>query len=123
MTIRLERLYAALAAADFDAYVASQRPNQLYWIKSAEPVSDLPNAAYLLLAADGDVIFPGQAFVYACRDNLPGYAIAPTEVGTASPTIQLVEHLMRRGYRRIVMDPLGRAAEDELPRGAAQHRD
>jgi Xaa-Pro aminopeptidase len=114
MTPRLERLYTALAAEGFDAYIAVRRPNQLYWIRSAEPVSDLPNAAYLLLAPDGDMIFPGQAFIYACRDNLPGYAIAPTEVGTPPPVVHLVEHLLRRGYRRIVMDSLGRQAEDDL---------
>ena len=114
MTVRLERLYSALAEAGFDAYVASQRPNQLYWLKSEDPISDLPNAAFLLFSADGDMVFPGQPFYYACRDHLPGYAIAPTEVGAPNATAFLGEHVARRGYRRLVMDPMARAAEDAL---------
>src|SRR5688500_16312619 len=120
MSERLPRLLAALEAAGFDAYVAGQRANQLYWIDSAEPVSDLPNAAYLLLSKDARVIFPGQPFYYACVEHLPGYEIAPTEVGAPTAQAQLIEQIGRRGLRRIVLDSMGREAEESL-RAALPH--
>jgi len=114
MTNRRARLLAALAATGYDAYIAAQRPNQLYWLASPEPVSDLPNAAYFLLAPQGDVVFPGQPFLFACRDHLPNYEIAPTAVGAPPAKAFLVDMIRARGYRRVVLDPLGRAQEDEL---------
>jgi Xaa-Pro aminopeptidase len=114
MADRLTRLATALSDAGHDAYVASQRANQLYWTESAEPVSDLPNAAFMLLAQDAKVIFPGPAFYYACVDHLPNYEIAPTEVGAPSAQAQLIDQIARRGYRRLVLDSMGRETEENL---------
>ena len=114
MTSRLTRLTTALTDAGYDAYIATQRANQLYWTDSAEPVSDLPNVAYMLLAADARVIFPGPAFYYACVEHLPNYEIAPTEVGAPSAQAQLVEQIARRGYRRVVLDTMGSDAQEKL---------
>ncbi len=114
MTDRFTRLYQALAAAGYDAYIASQRSNQLYWTESAEPVSDLPNVAYMLLSADAKIIFPGPAFYYACVEHLPNYEIAPTEVGAPSVQTQLIEQIIKRGYRRIVLDSTNRENEETL---------
>lgn len=117
MSDRLNRLTAALDDAGYDAYIATQRPNQLYWTESAEPVSDMPNAAYLLLSKNAQVIFPGQPFYFACKDHLSHYEIAPTEVGSPSAQAQLIDQIKQRGYRRVVLDGAGREAEEAL-RGA-----
>jgi Xaa-Pro aminopeptidase len=114
MTSRLTRLTTALTDAGYDAYIATQRANQLYWTDSTEPVSDLPNAAYMLLAADAQVLFPGPAFYYACVEHLPNYEIAPTEVGAPSAQAQLTEQIARRGYRRVVLDTMGCDAQEKL---------
>jgi Xaa-Pro aminopeptidase len=114
MNDRFSRLHDALAAAGYDAYVATQRPNQLYWTESDEPVSDLPNAAAMLLTASARVIFPGAPFYYACIEHLPNYEIAPTEVGAPSAQEQLVDHITRRGYRHIVLDSASRDQEETL---------
>ena len=114
MNHRFERLTTALSEAGYDAYIASQRANQLYWTESREPVSDLPNAAYMLLAPAAKVIFPGAPFFYACVEHLPNYEIAPTEVGAASAQAQLIEQITRRGFQRVVMDSTSRENEDTL---------
>lgn len=114
MSDRFDRLYQALAAAGYDAYIATQRSNQLYWTESAEPVSDLPNAAYLLLAANAKVVFPGAPFYYGCVEHLPNYEIAPTEVGAPSAQAQLVEQITQRGYKRVVFDTTSRENEETL---------
>src|SRR5215213_421817 len=99
MNDRFVRLHKALADAGYDAYVATQRSNQLYWTESADPVSDLPNIAYMLLAPNTKVIVPGAPFYYAVVEHLPNYEIAPTEVGSPSALDQLVDQISRRGYR------------------------
>jgi Xaa-Pro aminopeptidase len=114
MSDRFDRLYQALAAAGYDAYVATQRSNHLYWTESAEPVSDFPNAAYLLLAANAKVVFPGAAFYYGCVEHLPNYEIAPTELGEPSAQEQLVKQIVQRGYKRVVLDSATRESEDTL---------
>ncbi|MCC6458101.1 MAG: aminopeptidase P family protein [Caldilineaceae bacterium] len=114
MADRLTRLTTALSSAGYDAYIATQRPNQLYWTDSAEPVSDLPNAAFMLLSADAQVIFPGPAFYYACVEHLPNYEIAPTEVGSPSAQTQLIDQIAQRGYRRLVLDSMGSETEKNL---------
>ena len=114
MNHRFTRLHEALSDAGYDAYIATQRANQLYWTESREPVSDLPNAAYMLLAPDAKVVFPGAPFYYACVEHLPNYEIAPTEVGAATAQAQLVEQINQRGYRRVVMDATSRENEESL---------
>jgi Xaa-Pro aminopeptidase len=114
MNNRFTRLHQALADAGYDAYIATQRANQLYWTESAEPISDLPNVAYMLLGNDARVVFPGAPFYYACVEHLPNYEIAPTEVGAASAQTQLIEQIARRGYRRLVLDPTSRENEETL---------
>jgi Xaa-Pro aminopeptidase len=103
-----------LAEAGYDAYIATQRANQLYWTESADPISDLPNAAYMLLGPAAKVVFPGAPFYYACVEHLPHYEIAPTEVGAPSAQAQLVEQIATRGYKRIVLDSANRENEDAL---------
>jgi Xaa-Pro aminopeptidase len=114
MNDRFVRLTQALAAAGYDAYVATQRSNQLYWTESDDPVSDLPNASYMLLAPDAKVIVPGQPFYYTVVEHLPHYEIAATEVGGPTAQAQLVEQIQQRGYHRVVMDSTSRENEDTL---------
>ena len=114
MSARLLRLTGALEAAEADAFVASQRPNQLYFVTAAEPVSDLPPVAYVLLAPPDLVIVPGAPFYYACRDHLPGVELAHTEVGGLDTTAALAAEIQRRGYRHVVMDAMSRETEADL---------
>src|SRR5262245_55482885 len=114
MSDRFLRLDQALAAARYDAYVATQRSNQLSWTESAEPDSDLPNVAYMLLGGGAKLILPGQAFYYGVVEHLPHYEIAPTEVGAPSAQAQLVEQIKRRGLCRLVFDATIRENEENL---------
>lgn len=111
---RLRRLDEARGGAGAQAYVATQRANQLYLVDSANPVSDLPPVSAILFSDEEPLIFPGAPFYYACRDHLPNYALAPTLVGAPSVWTQLAAELRRRGLRRVVIDPIPAAAEAEL---------
>ena len=114
MNNRFVRLNHALQEAGYDAYVATQRANQLYWTESADPVSDMPNAAYLMVGPTSKVVFPGAPFYYTCLEHLPDYEIAPTEVGTPPAQDQLVSQIKTRGYRRVVLDPTSCENEETL---------
>jgi len=114
MNDRFARLNQALSAAGYDAYLATQRPNQLYWTESPEPVSDLPNVAYMLLAPNTKVIVPGQAFYLSVVEHLPNYEIAVTEVGTSPAPAQLADQIKQRGFHRVVFDATNRENEDNL---------
>lgn len=114
MNNRFVRLNKALHDAGYDAYVASQRANQLYWTESADPVSDMPNAAYLMVGPTAKVVFPGASFYHTCVEHLPTYEIAPTDVGTPSAQEQLVSQIQARGFRRVVLDPTSRESEEKL---------
>ncbi len=111
MQTRLQRLQTALAEAGYDGYIATQRANQLYFITSPQPVSDLPPVAAILFSQEEPVLFPGPSFVDACRDHLPGYIIAPTDVGAAPALEQLAQEIQRRGLRNLVLDVVDRTAE------------
>lgn len=106
MSTRLTRLAATLAQHGFDAYLATQRPNQLYLIPAAEPVSALPPVPFILFGNSAPLIFPGPAFYYACRDLLPGCELVKTEVGDPDVRDQLIAQVTRRGVRRLVTDSL-----------------
>lgn len=106
MSLRLPRLRATLDHQGFDAYLATQRPNQLYLIPAAEPVSALPPVPFILFGAAQPLVFPGPAFYYACRDQLPGCEIVKTEVGDPDVRDQIIAQLARRGVRRLVSDTL-----------------
>ncbi|HXF61941.1 MAG TPA: Xaa-Pro peptidase family protein [Caldilineaceae bacterium] len=116
MPTRLQRLAAALAQGGYDAYLALQRPNQLYLIPATEPVSALPPVPFILFGKDAPLVFPGPAFYYACRDALTGCEIAKTEVGDPDVRARLVEALAARNIRRLVSDPLPPDLAAELQR-------
>src|SRR5688572_1410367 len=103
---RLTRLNDALNAAGAQVYIATQRANQLYLIKSDEPVSDLPPVGAILFGHEEPLIFPGAPFYFACRDHLPHYKLAPTTVGAPSVWEQLAQEIQRRGLHRVVIDPV-----------------
>lgn len=111
---RLNRLDEARSSAGAQAYIATQRANQLYLIDSAEPVSDLPPVSAILFSDEEPLIFAGAPFFFACRDHLPNYKLAPTLVGTPSVWTQLAAELRRRGLHRVVIDPIPAAAEAQL---------
>jgi Xaa-Pro aminopeptidase len=114
MSTRLQRLAGALEAAGAAAYVAALRPNQLYFVSAAEPVSDLPPVAYVLLAPPDVVVVPGAPFYYACRDHLPGVELAPTEVGGLDATDALALEIRRRGFGSAILDTVSRETEAAL---------
>jgi Xaa-Pro aminopeptidase len=95
-----------LRNAGFDAYLALQRANQLYFTPAAEPVSDVPPVPYILYGNGTPAVFPGPAFYYACRDRLPECEVAKTEVGSADVIDHLIRTLLDRGCRCVVCDAL-----------------
>jgi Xaa-Pro aminopeptidase len=119
VSTRPTRLRAALDDQGFDAYLAAQRPNQLYLIPADEPVSALPPVPYMLFGATAPLLFAGPAFYYACRDHLPGCELVKTEVGDPDVRDQLVAQLTRRGVRRLVSDALPADLVERLRREVA----
>lgn len=114
MHTRIDRLHQALHGAGYDGYIATQRSNQLYFIRADQPVSDLPPVAAILFTADAPVIFPGAPFVDACRDHLPDYTIAPTDVGATPVTEQLAQEIISHGLHNVVIDDIDRTTEATL---------
>jgi Xaa-Pro aminopeptidase len=103
---RLQRLEQTLGSRGYDAFVAMQRANQLYFAPHAEPVSGLPPIPFLLLTGQQAVAIPGASFYYACRDQLTQCEVLATPVGGADAQSQLVAYIRRRGWRRIAFDQL-----------------
>jgi Xaa-Pro aminopeptidase len=103
---RTARLQAALEAAGYDAFVVTQRPNQLYFVPHREPVSGLPPIPFLLLLPGETVAFPGVLFYHACRDQLTACEVVPNRVGDPDAAQQLATVLRQRQLRRVAFDQL-----------------
>ncbi len=106
---RSHRLQQALYERGYDAFVATQRANQLYFVPHAEPVSGLPPIPFLLLIADEAIVIPGAAFYYACRDQLSQCTVLKTEVGAPDAPQHLAMTLAARGLQRVAFDQLSPA--------------
>lgn len=122
MTTRLQRLASELAAADYDAFLVTQRPNQLYLAPHDDPVSGLPPIPYLLVAGQEVIAFPGPMFYYACRDQLTGCQVMKTEVGDPDALALLVDTLRQRDLRRVVCDRLPAGLPAQLAEVAPRTR-
>ncbi len=103
---RTARLCQALDEKGYDAFVATQRPNQLYFTPHAEPVSGLPPIPFLILAGDEPIVIPGPMFYYACRDQLTDCTVVKTAIGDPTVQDQLATCFTQRGYRRVAFDAL-----------------
>jgi Xaa-Pro aminopeptidase len=103
---RRQRLNAALEQRGCEVFIATQRPNQLYLVPHADPVSGLPPIPFLLFHGEDTVAFPGPMFYFACRDQLPACEIAQTEVGDPDALTRLGEWLASRKIRRALFDSL-----------------
>jgi Xaa-Pro aminopeptidase len=111
---RRTRLYAALTSAGFDGWIATQRPNQLYFTPVEEPVSDLPPVPFVLFHPADTVVIPGQAFYYACRDHITACTVARTEVGGIDPFDALAEAINTHAIRRLAVDHLAPTLQQQL---------
>ncbi len=107
---RREKLSQALATRQYDAFVVTQRPNQLYFVPHAEPVSGLPPVPYMLLTPSETIVIPGPMFYYACRDQLTQCEVIKTEVGDPNAQSQLASLIQKRGFKRLAFDHLTPAA-------------
>lgn len=103
---RRQRLQQALGGQGYDAFVVTQRANQLYFVPHPEPVSGLPPIPFLLLAGKDTVAVPGAAFYYACRDHLTQCEVAKTEVGDPPADQALAGVIKKRGFQRMAFDHL-----------------
>jgi Xaa-Pro aminopeptidase len=103
---RLERLQARLSSHGYDALVATQRPNQLYYTPHPEPVSGLPPIPFLLLIGREVIAIPGPLFYYAYRDQLTQCAVIKGEIGDPDVQSQLATLLDQRQLRRVAFDQL-----------------
>ncbi len=106
---RLERLNSALADAGYEAYVATQRPNQLYFVPHPEPVSGLPPIPFLVFLPGRVIAIPGPLFYYACRDQLTNCEVVAAPLGGPAPIESLVTLLAGLGVRRVAFDQLSSA--------------
>lgn len=107
---RSARLHQALAEQGYDAFVTTQRPNQLYFTPHNEPVSGLPPIPFLVLTGtQAPIAIPGPMFYYACRDQLTHCTVVKTEVGDPSAQEQLAATIKTRGWRRVAFDQLSPA--------------
>src|SRR5689334_7341095 len=106
---RREKLGQALAARHYDALVVTQRPNQLYFVPHAEPVSGLPPIPYMLLTEHETIVIPGPMFYYACRDQLTECEVIKTEVGDPNAQSQLASLVQKRDIKRLAFDHLAPA--------------
>lgn len=111
---RLSRLHLAMQENGYDGFIATRRPNQLYFTPAAEPVSDLPPVAYILYTADEVTVIPGQMFYYAARDGLPDCLVVETLVDGVDPVTALAQHCQRRGLQRVVCDRIEPAVARKL---------
>jgi len=103
---RTARLCQALAEKGYDAFVVTQRPNQLYFTPHAEPVSGLPPVPFMILTGRAPIVIPGPMFYYACRDQLTNCTVLKTEIGDPPAQEQLATTLTEQGYRRVAFDAL-----------------
>lgn len=106
---RLDRLHQALRDNGYDAFLATRRPNQLYFTPAAVPVSDIPPVAYILYTFDEVIVIPGPLFYYAARDGLPECTVVETLVGGVDPVDALMAECTRRSLKQAVCDQLAPA--------------
>lgn len=103
---RLDRLNSTLANAGYEAYVATQRPNQIYLVPHPEPVSGLPPIPFLIFLPGRVIAIPGPLFYYACRDQLTNCEVVAAPIGGPSPFESLTTVLAGAGVRRVAFDQL-----------------
>ena len=109
MPSRSERLFAALAARGADAFVSSNRPNQLYLLDHPDPsaVISRPNCAAIIFAPSQTVVFPGVWISNACRDLLTNCEVVPNEEGDPPRAQQLAVRMGIESYKKVVTDSAG----------------
>lgn len=107
-TSRRERLLAALQEHGAEAFIAHQRPNQLYLLDhvDASTVISRGNCHAIVFTASETVVFPGVWISNACRDLLPGCEVVPNELGDPPPEEQLAARLRQMGLRKVISDRL-----------------
>lgn len=112
MSNRSERLFAALAGREADAFISASRPNQLYLLDHPDPstVISRPNCAAVVFAPGETIVFPGVWISNACRDMLENCEVVTNHKGDPQPVAQLVERLVKIGYKKIITDSAELAA-------------
>lgn len=111
---RLARLYQTLDNRGFDAFLATRRPNQLYFTPAQEPVSDIPPVAYMLYTPQQTIVIPGPLFFYAARDGLSHCEIVETKVGGIDAITALANTCQTLNLKRIVCDAIEPGAATAL---------
>lgn len=109
MPSRRERLFAALSRIGADAFVATQRPNQLYLLDHPDPsvVISRPNCNFILFTAKETIVFPGIWISNACRDLLTGCEVVTNQPGDPPAGAQLAARLQKMPLKKIAFDRLG----------------
>ncbi|MSS72022.1 MAG: aminopeptidase P family protein [Candidatus Latescibacteria bacterium] len=118
MPSRRERLFAALDRIGADAFVATQRPNQLYLLDHPDPsiVISRPNCNFILFTAKETIVFPGIWISNACRDLLPNGEVVTNQPGDPPAGVQLAARLKKMPLKKIAFDRLGPDLADLLNR-------
>jgi Xaa-Pro aminopeptidase len=118
MNDRRRRLAHALQELGYDAFLLTQRPNQLYFTP-VEEFSSLPPVPFVLIHGDETLVVPGAWFYHMVKEWLSGCTIAETPVRGDNPETALITEIRRRGLKRVAVDyqtqPLHTALARELP--------
>ncbi len=113
MTPRIVRLRAALEERGFDAFLATGKPNQVYFAESLEA------NGYLLVTENEQTLFPGLWSAYACRDYVETCEVILIELGDPDETEQLIARLGTLGLRRVAVDHLSAELRERLTKEVA----
>jgi len=115
---RKRRLREALNSRQSEIFIATLRPNQLYFLDHPDPtkVISRPNCFAVMFGLDKDVIFPGRWISNACRDLLTNCTVIEDRWIDKSPRSQLIDFLKGNKFKKIIVDEplLGREIKNEI---------
>jgi Xaa-Pro aminopeptidase len=106
MMQRLQRLRSTLEQKGCDAFLMTQKPNQLYFLDHPDPSGLFYSLPYLLVTRNESIVFPGVWFYPACRDLLVNEEVVPNFIGDPDATEQLAERIKRMNLKRVAVDGL-----------------
>ncbi len=101
---RLNRLREVLEEKGYDAFLMTQRPNQLYFLDHPDPSGVFRSLPYLLVTRRASIVFPGVWISNACRDFLTNEEVVTNEVGAPDVTDQFIERLKGMNLKRVAVD-------------------
>lgn len=124
---RKSRLREELNFRQSEIFIATLRPNQLYFLDHPDPtkVISRPNCFAVIFGLDKDVIFPGRWISNACRDLLTNCTVIEDRSIDRGPSRNLIDFLKENKFKKIIIDEplLGREIKNAIPQSIALTED